>query len=224
MKEINGELTAAGLKIALVASRFNSFLVEQLVKGAVDAFTRLGGDEADLTLVRVPGAYELPVVAKKLAMGGVDAVVCLGAVVQGATAHADLINQATAKAFSEISIATGVPVLDGVVAAENLLWNPLGIKRPLFKLIGKYSTPYAQCHPKSIAPFEAIDVTNDKHAEWLNPASGEPHFESVDCAVRYFHKITDVRSTHEAIDTIIINNSSVTYDSSVKHLYIHFKK
>ena len=120
MKEINGELTAAGLKIALVASRFNSFLVEQLVKGAVDAFTRLGGDEADLTLVRVPGAYELPVVAKKLAMGGVDAVVCLGAVVQGATAHADLINQATAKAFSEISIATGVPVLDGVVAAENL--------------------------------------------------------------------------------------------------------
>ena len=120
MKEINGELTAAGLKIALVASRFNSFLVEQLVKGAVDAFTRLGGDEADLTLVRVPGAYELPVVAKKLAEGGVDAVVCLGAVVQGATAHADLINQATAKAFSEISIATGVPVLDGVVAAENL--------------------------------------------------------------------------------------------------------
>ena len=120
MKEINGELTAAGLKIALVASRFNSFLVEQLVKGAVDAFTRLGGDEADLTLVRVPGAYELPVVAKKLAMGGVDAVVCLGAVVQGATAHAGLINGTTSEAFSRIALKTGVPVLDGVVAAENL--------------------------------------------------------------------------------------------------------
>ena len=120
MKEINGELVARGLKVGLVVSRFNSFLTEQLLKGAVDAFTRLGGDEKDLTLVRVPGAYELPIVAQKLAAGGVDAVVCLGAVVQGATAHADLINQATAKAFSEISIATGVPVLDGVVAAENL--------------------------------------------------------------------------------------------------------
>jgi 6,7-dimethyl-8-ribityllumazine synthase len=121
MKEIEGKLTAKGLKIALVASRFNSFLVEQLVKGAADAFNRLGGDAAGLVLVRVPGAYEIPVTAKKLvASKKFDAVVGLGAVVQGATAHADLINQATAKAFSEISIATGVPVLDGVVAAENL--------------------------------------------------------------------------------------------------------
>lgn len=121
MKEINGELVVKGLKIGLVASRFNSFLVEQLVKGAVDAFTRLGGDEANLILVRVPGAYELPVVAKRLACSGeVDAVVCLGAVVQGATAHASLITQTTARAFSEIALETGVPVADGVVAAENL--------------------------------------------------------------------------------------------------------
>lgn len=120
MKEINGTLRADGLKIALVASRFNSFLVEQLVKGAVDAFTRLGGKEDDLVLVRVPGAYELPVVAKKLAKTGVDAVVCLGAVVQGATAHAGLITQTTARAFSEIALETGVPVADGVVTAENL--------------------------------------------------------------------------------------------------------
>ena len=120
MKEINGELSAKGLKIAIAASRFNSFLVEQLVKGAEDAFIRMGGAEKDLTLVRVPGAYELPLAAAKLAAKKYDAVVCLGAVVQGATAHADLINQATAKAFSEISIETGIPVLDGVVAAENL--------------------------------------------------------------------------------------------------------
>ena len=120
MKEINGELSAKGLKIAIVVSRFNSVLTEQLVKGAEDAFLRMGGAEKDLTLVRVPGAYELPLAASKLAAKKVDAVVCLGAVVQGATAHADLINQATAKAFSEISIATGVPVLDGVVAAESL--------------------------------------------------------------------------------------------------------
>ena len=121
MKEVNGALTAQGLKMALVVSRFNSFLTEQLVKGAADAFVRLGGAEDDLTLVRVPGAYEIPLAAKRLAASGkVDAVVCLGAVVQGATAHADLINQTTARAFSEISLATGVPVADGVVAAENL--------------------------------------------------------------------------------------------------------
>ena len=121
MKEIVGTLEAKGQRIALVVSRFNSFLTEQLVKGAADAFVRLGGDENDLTLVRVPGAYELPLAAKRLADSGkIDAVVALGAVVQGATAHADLINQATARAFEEISLASGVPVLDGVVSAENL--------------------------------------------------------------------------------------------------------
>ena len=120
MKEINGALDAKGLKIGIIVSRFNSFLTEQLVKGAVDAFIRMGGDEKGLTLVRVPGAYEIPLVAKRMALKKYDAVIALGAVVQGATAHADLINQATAKAFSEISVETGVPVLDGIVAAENL--------------------------------------------------------------------------------------------------------
>ena len=121
MKEIEGKLSAKGLKIALVASRFNSFLVEQLVKGAADAYNRLGGDAAGLVLVRVPGAYEIPVTAKKLAASKkFDAVVGLGAVVQGATAHAALINETTARAFTEIALATGVPVVDGVVSAENL--------------------------------------------------------------------------------------------------------
>ena len=120
MKEINGELIAKGLKVAVVVSRFNSFLTEQLVKGAADAFVRMGGDEKNLTLVRVPGAYEIPVVAQKLAEKGVDAVVCLGAVVQGATTHASLINGTTAMAFAKISLKTGVPVLDGIVSAENL--------------------------------------------------------------------------------------------------------
>ena len=120
MTEINGNLSAKGMKIALVVSRFNSFLTEQLVKGAVDAFTRLGGSEKDIKLVRVPGAYELPLAAKKLASSGVDAVVALGAVVRGATPHADLINETTARAFSEISLESGVPVVDGVVSADNL--------------------------------------------------------------------------------------------------------
>lgn len=120
MKEINGALDAKGLRIGIVVSRFNSFLTEQLVKGAIDAFVRMGGDEKNLMLVRVPGAYEIPLAAKRLATKKYDAVIALGAVVQGATAHADLINQATAKSFSEISIETGVPVVDGIVAAENL--------------------------------------------------------------------------------------------------------
>ena len=120
MTEINGNLSAKGMKIAMVVARFNSFLTEQLVKGAVDAFTRLGGSEKDLKLVRVPGAYELPLAAKKLASSGVDAVVALGAVVRGATPHADLINETTARAFSEISLESGVPVVDGVVSADNL--------------------------------------------------------------------------------------------------------
>ena len=121
MKEINGELTAKGLKVAMVVSRFNSFLTEQLVKGAADAFVRLGGADKDLVLVRVPGAYEIPLAAQKLAAGKkVDAVVALGAVIQGDTAHAGLINETTARAFSQISLETGVPVADGVVTAENL--------------------------------------------------------------------------------------------------------
>ncbi len=120
MKEIDGMLDAKGMKIALVVSRFNSFLTEQLVKGAVDAFVRHGGDEKKLTLVKVPGAYEIPLAAAKLARNGYDAVVSLGAVVRGATTHADLINETTARAFSQISLETGVPVLDGVVSADNL--------------------------------------------------------------------------------------------------------
>lgn len=121
MKEVNGALVAKEMKIGIVVSRFNSFLTEQLVKGAVDAFVRHGGDEKDLVLVRVPGAYELPIVAQRLAAKkDLHAIVALGAVVQGATAHADLINETTARAFSQISLETGVPVLDGVVSAENL--------------------------------------------------------------------------------------------------------
>ena len=121
MKEISGSFEAKGLKVGVIVSRFNSFLTEQLVKGAVDAFVRLGGDEKNLVLVRVPGAYEIPLAAQTLARKkGVDAIVALGAVVQGATAHADLINETTARAFSQISLETGVPVLDGVVSAENL--------------------------------------------------------------------------------------------------------
>ncbi len=121
MKEIAGKLDSTGMKMALVVSRFNSFFTEQLVKGAVDAFLRHGGKDADLMLVRVPGANEIPQIAQKLAASGtVDAVVALGAVIQGATPHADLINGTVARAISKIALDTGVPVLNGLVCAQNL--------------------------------------------------------------------------------------------------------
>ncbi|MBO4448512.1 MAG: 6,7-dimethyl-8-ribityllumazine synthase [Kiritimatiellae bacterium] len=121
MTEISAGLVAKDMKIAVVASRFNSFLTDQLVKGAIDAFVRHGGKDADIVIVKAPGAYELPLAAKKLAKSGkFDAVVALGVVVQGATPHASLINETTARAFSEISMAEMVPVIDGVVSAESL--------------------------------------------------------------------------------------------------------
>ena len=121
MNEIAGKLDATGMKMAIVVSRFNSFFTEQLVKGAADCFVRHGGSEGDLTLVRVPGANEIPQVAQKLAVSGkLDAIVALGAVIQGATPHADLINGTVARALSKIALDSGIPVLNGIVCAQNL--------------------------------------------------------------------------------------------------------
>lgn len=121
MNEITGQLSAKGLRLALVVSRFNSIFTEQLLKGARDAALRHGAEEADLTAVRVPGANEIPLAAAKLARSGrVDAVVALGAVIDGATDHAMLINTSVARALAQIGLETGVPVLNGIVCAHNL--------------------------------------------------------------------------------------------------------
>jgi len=121
MREITGQMNATGIRIAVVVSRFNSFFTEQLLKGAVDCFLRHGGSDDDLTVVRVPGANETPVVADRLALTGkYDAVVVLGAVIQGATPHAELINGTVARALSGIALKSGIPVLNGIVCAQNL--------------------------------------------------------------------------------------------------------
>jgi 6,7-dimethyl-8-ribityllumazine synthase len=121
MREIVGKLDASGMRLALAVSRFNSFFTDQLVKGAADCFARHGGRDEDLVLVRVPGANELPLAAQRLAASGkADAVVALGAVIQGATPHADLINGTVARALSKIALDTGVPVVNGIVCALNL--------------------------------------------------------------------------------------------------------
>ncbi|MGI6497129.1 MAG: 6,7-dimethyl-8-ribityllumazine synthase [Kiritimatiellia bacterium] len=122
MKEFSGNLDASGLKIAIVASRFNSFLTEQLVKGAADCFVRHGGSEADLALVRVPGASEIPLAVARLVKAGkgYDAIAAVGAVIRGATPHADLINHQVSRSLAAIGLESGVPVLNGIICADTL--------------------------------------------------------------------------------------------------------
>ena len=120
-KEVSGQLNAAGMKFGIVISRFNSFFTQQLLKGELDCIVRLGGSEEQVTVVWVPGANELPLVAEQLAVrGGLDAIVALGAVIQGATDHADLINAQVSRSLAHVGIAHGVPVLNAVVCANNL--------------------------------------------------------------------------------------------------------
>jgi 6,7-dimethyl-8-ribityllumazine synthase len=121
MNEVSVNLMATGRRFGIVVSRFNDFLTRQLVDGAIDCLVRHGGDREAVTLVWVPGANELPQTAQLLAKSGkVDAVIALGVVVQGATPHADLINNQVSKALSDLAMRTGVPVVNGVVCAGNL--------------------------------------------------------------------------------------------------------
>ncbi len=121
MNVLSAKLDATGLKIGIVVSRFNDFLTKQLLEGATDCIVRHGGNEDDITVAWVPGANETPMVARKLAdNGSVDAVVVLGAVVQGATDHADLINTQVSRSLAGIGLACKVPVINGVVCAGNL--------------------------------------------------------------------------------------------------------
>ena len=121
MKELSGNLAAQGLRIAIVVSRFNDFLTKPLVEGARDCLLRHGASEKDLTLAWVPGANETPLLVHKLAAGGkFDALIALGAVVQGATPHADLINSQVSRSLAKTAMDFGVPVINGIVCANNL--------------------------------------------------------------------------------------------------------
>ena len=120
-KEYNGQLTAKGLKFGIVVSRHNDLFTGQLLKGALDCLARHGAGEKDIEIAWVPGAFEQPLALKKLAQAGkYSALIALGAVIQGATSHAGLINAQVARALAQISLESGIPVVDGIVAAENL--------------------------------------------------------------------------------------------------------
>lgn len=119
MQRIEANLIAAGLKIAILNTRWNHFIVDRLVEGAETAFVQHGGQREDLTLVTVPGAFELPLVAKKLAESGqYDAMVCLGAVIKGATDHYDFVAGNAASGLARVSLETGVPVAFGILTTD----------------------------------------------------------------------------------------------------------
>jgi 6,7-dimethyl-8-ribityllumazine synthase len=121
MPVYEGALSAAGLRIAIVASRFNGLIVESLIDGAIDAFVRTGGLEQDITIVRCPGAFEVPqVVRRVLARGGVDAVVALGAVIRGSTPHFDYVAGQAASGLGHVANTADVPVVFGILTTETI--------------------------------------------------------------------------------------------------------
>ncbi|MBO7052628.1 MAG: 6,7-dimethyl-8-ribityllumazine synthase [Prevotella sp.] len=121
MKKLEGQLVSAGMKIGIVASRFNDFIVNHLVAGAEDCFVRHGGKSDDLTLALVPGAFEIPLTAQKMAESGkYDAVVCLGAVIRGATPHFDMVANESAKGIAQAAMKSGIPVLNGILTTDSI--------------------------------------------------------------------------------------------------------
>jgi 6,7-dimethyl-8-ribityllumazine synthase len=121
MRILEGRLIGEGLKFALVVSRFNSFITERLLEGALDCLRRKGVPEDNLTVVRVPGAWEIPLVTKRLAQSkAYDAVICLGAVIRGATPHFDYVAAEVSKGIAQVNLETGVPILFGILTTDTL--------------------------------------------------------------------------------------------------------
>jgi len=116
-----GNLLGSGLKFGIVAARFNEFITSKLLGGAYDALSRHGVDKENITTAWVPGAFEIPLIAQKMAESEkFDAVICLGAVIRGATSHYDLVCGEAAKGIAQVSLKTGVPVMFGVITTENI--------------------------------------------------------------------------------------------------------
>ncbi len=121
IKTVEGMLDAKGLKFALIAGRFNDFIVDKLTGGAVDYLLRHGADREDMTIIKLPGAFEMPVVAKKVAASGkYDGVICLGAVIRGSTPHFDYVSAEVSKGIASASMDTGVPIGFGVLTVDTL--------------------------------------------------------------------------------------------------------
>ena len=121
MRTLEGKLVAKGMKVGIVASRFNEFITAKLLGGALDGLKRHEVDEEDIYVAWVPGAFEIPLIASKMAKSGrYDAVICLGAVIRGSTTHYDYVCNEVSKGIATVSLATDIPVLFGVLTTENI--------------------------------------------------------------------------------------------------------
>jgi len=118
---IEGKLLAEGKKFAIIAARFNDFITDRLVGGAIDALTRSGAREMDITVIKVPGAFEIPLVAKKTAQqGGWDAIICLGAVIRGSTPHFDYVCAEVSKGVAVVGLDLEIPVVFGIITTDTI--------------------------------------------------------------------------------------------------------
>ncbi|MBE5959594.1 MAG: 6,7-dimethyl-8-ribityllumazine synthase [Lachnospiraceae bacterium] len=121
MRVLEGKVVAGEIKVGIVAARFNEFIVSKLVGGAKDAFVRHGLSEDDIDLAWVPGAFEIPIIAKKMAQSGkYDAIVCVGAVIKGSTSHYDFVCAEVSKGIAQVGMETGVPTMFGVITTDNI--------------------------------------------------------------------------------------------------------
>lgn len=121
IKTIEGQMDASGLRIAILATRFNDFVVNPLIGGAVDFLVRHGASRDDLTIVRIPGAFEMPIIANKLAVSGkYDGILALGAVIRGATPHFEFVASEATKGLAHVALAHNVPVGFGLLTTDNL--------------------------------------------------------------------------------------------------------
>ncbi len=118
---IEGNLKADGKKFGIIVARFNSFICEKLLEGALDSLIRSGADDSDIDVVRVPGAFEIPLIAKKMATAQrYDAIICLGVVIRGATPHFDVVVNEVSKGSAQVGLDSGVPVIFGVLTTETI--------------------------------------------------------------------------------------------------------
>ena len=121
MKIFEGELQAKGLKFGIVMSRFNEFITSKLLEGAKDALVRHGAREDDIDLVKVPGSFEIPLIARKMALKGTyNAVICLGTIIRGATPHFEYIAAEVSKGIASVSLETGVPIVFGIITSDTI--------------------------------------------------------------------------------------------------------
>lgn len=121
MNLFEGKLTAQNIKVGIVAARFNEFITSKLLGGAMDGLTRLDVREEDIDVAWVPGAFEIPLIASKMAQSGkYDAVICLGAVIRGSTSHYDYVCAEVSKGIAQVSLSTGVPVMFGVLTTDTI--------------------------------------------------------------------------------------------------------